>query len=332
MSIQVTCHSCQTTLKTSDSSAGKRAKCPKCGGIIDIPAPVSAPAQSDEYELEQPAAPVHRSFSDDELSGASTPAGDRKPCPACGEQIAAKAVKCRFCGEVFDRSLRGIASGGGDIHDVGWLKVRSGLAILYYSIILMFASIIFIVIGAMVMGGMAAGGGDGDEPPAAVMVLIGIGGLVILGAGIGTIVGQVKCSSVPAESGAKGMATGAALCIVGNVALSMIGSASDLEALSGLGSLLSMVGYLLFILFIRRTAMHLDNPDLSGSAGQFLMFGVVAFVLGVGFGVVGAVAELPIVLGLIGFGLIIVGIVAFVWYLRLIKGLMTTIDDRMSAR
>jgi len=28
--------------------------------------------------------------------------GDRKPCPVCGEQIAAAARKCRFCGEVFD--------------------------------------------------------------------------------------------------------------------------------------------------------------------------------------------------------------------------------------
>ena len=28
--------------------------------------------------------------------------GDRQPCPVCGEQIAAAARKCRFCGEVFD--------------------------------------------------------------------------------------------------------------------------------------------------------------------------------------------------------------------------------------
>lgn len=27
---------------------------------------------------------------------------DRKPCPVCGEKIAAAARKCRYCGEMFD--------------------------------------------------------------------------------------------------------------------------------------------------------------------------------------------------------------------------------------
>lgn len=34
----------------------------------------------------------------------------RRPCPACGEMILSSAVKCRFCGEVFDPVLR---KGGG---------------------------------------------------------------------------------------------------------------------------------------------------------------------------------------------------------------------------
>jgi hypothetical protein len=41
----------------------------------------------------------------------------RKPCPLCGEQIAAAARKCRFCGEVFDpleadEAPEGDATGG----------------------------------------------------------------------------------------------------------------------------------------------------------------------------------------------------------------------------
>ncbi|MBL9161780.1 MAG: zf-TFIIB domain-containing protein [Planctomycetaceae bacterium] len=106
MSIQVTCPSCQTTLKTADSSAGKRAKCPKCGGIIEIPAAPPAPAD-DEYALEAEHNPL-AGFSDEELSsGPATPAAtDRKPCPACGEMIVRDAVKCRYCGEVFDPVLR----------------------------------------------------------------------------------------------------------------------------------------------------------------------------------------------------------------------------------
>jgi predicted RNA-binding Zn-ribbon protein involved in translation (DUF1610 family) len=105
--IQVTCPSCQTTLKTADSSAGKRAKCPKCGGIIEIPAATPVPPAADEYALEAEPNPL-AGFSDEELSSgpAAPAANDRKPCPACGEMIVRDAVKCRFCGEVFDPVLK----------------------------------------------------------------------------------------------------------------------------------------------------------------------------------------------------------------------------------
>ncbi|MCY2964842.1 MAG: hypothetical protein NT069_14595 [Planctomycetota bacterium] len=39
---------------------------------------------------------------------------DRKPCPVCGEAIAASARKCRFCGEEFDadKEEKGDSTGG----------------------------------------------------------------------------------------------------------------------------------------------------------------------------------------------------------------------------
>jgi predicted RNA-binding Zn-ribbon protein involved in translation (DUF1610 family) len=94
-------------LKTADSSAGKRAKCPKCGGIIEIPAATPVPPAADEYALEAEPNPL-AGFSDEELSSgpAAPAANDRKPCPACGEMIVRDAVKCRFCGEVFDPVLK----------------------------------------------------------------------------------------------------------------------------------------------------------------------------------------------------------------------------------
>ena len=128
MPIQVTCPSCQTTLKTADSSAGKRAKCPKCGGIIEIPAATPAPAADDEYALEAEPNPL-AGFSDEELSSgpAAPAANDRKPCPACGEMIMRDAVKCRFCGEVFDPVLKKkeqkalkAADGDGDLSTGEW--------------------------------------------------------------------------------------------------------------------------------------------------------------------------------------------------------------------
>jgi predicted RNA-binding Zn-ribbon protein involved in translation (DUF1610 family) len=86
-----------------DTAGGKRAKCPKCGGVIQIPAQaaadeildaepeVASPYTDDDFAVEAPAKPA------DEV--------ERKPCPKCGEMIARNALKCRFCGEIFDPML-----------------------------------------------------------------------------------------------------------------------------------------------------------------------------------------------------------------------------------
>ena len=328
MPIQVTCPSCQTTLKTADSSAGKRAKCPKCGGVLEIPIPVAAVVEDDEYELEAVAPAA--SLASNELGGA-TPASDadRRPCPACGEMIARKAIKCRFCNEIFDRSLRGVATGPADAHDPRWLKVRSGLATLYYCIVAMLVAIVLLIIGAIITGGMSAANGS-KEPPVIVAIGLVLFGITCLVAGIGTIVGQVRCTNVPEESGAKGFANGAAICIVLNIVLSMAGTGSQNPALNGLGSLISMAGYILFILFIRRSAAYLDDADLATSAGRFLIFGVVTF-FGVIAVIASAVAQIEILSLMLGVTLFVMGVAAFIWYLRLIKSLMTTIDLRTSA-
>jgi hypothetical protein len=71
--------------------------------IPDLP-----PVEDDvlEAELDAP-----RTFSDDELTlepppDESAPSADRKQCPVCGEMIMREAVKCRYCGEIFDTVLR----------------------------------------------------------------------------------------------------------------------------------------------------------------------------------------------------------------------------------
>src|SRR5262245_35304317 len=42
---------------------------------------------------------------------------DRKPCPMCGEMIAASAVKCRFCGHYLDPSLKPKTSAASQLTD-----------------------------------------------------------------------------------------------------------------------------------------------------------------------------------------------------------------------
>jgi hypothetical protein len=42
--------------------------------------------------------------ADDAIAGPAE--DDRRPCPLCGEMILTTAAKCRYCGEVFDETLK----------------------------------------------------------------------------------------------------------------------------------------------------------------------------------------------------------------------------------
>lgn len=103
MSIKVSCSSCNSVFKAPDNAAGKKAKCPQCGGTIQIPLP------EPEGVLEAEVAPDW-GFDDEDFDVApptDVPEADkRKPCAMCGEMIALEAVKCRYCGEIFDPALK----------------------------------------------------------------------------------------------------------------------------------------------------------------------------------------------------------------------------------
>jgi predicted RNA-binding Zn-ribbon protein involved in translation (DUF1610 family) len=98
MAIRFRCTSCGKELKAAVEHAGVRVKCPACGTIQAVPQDVF------EAEAIPAAAPEPPAYG---LAPAPRPAetDDRKPCPACGEMIKRSALKCRFCGEIFDEGL-----------------------------------------------------------------------------------------------------------------------------------------------------------------------------------------------------------------------------------
>jgi predicted RNA-binding Zn-ribbon protein involved in translation (DUF1610 family) len=319
--IKVTCSSCGVTLSTPDSSAGKRAKCPQCAAAIDIPS-----FDQDDFELEPLAA---EPLVAEPLVAAPPAAEDRRPCPVCGEMIMREAIKCRFCGEVFDKSLKGaLRNSPQGIDAVAWSKVRSGLSILYNCVGIMFGTIILAGVCGGIMG-FTAGPDSPPEPPAAFMIAFAIGGLVILIAGIGMLVGQVRCTNVPPESGAHGMAVGSVVCTTGYIFMSMLGGALNTEGLTVVAGLLSMVGWFLFILFIRRSAQYLGDDELASNVAKFLWFAVILIASGFVMIVLAATNGSDVLIGVVALFFVIGGLINFLWFIRLIRAIRITIDHEL---
>jgi len=124
--ISCQCPSCGKRLKAPDSAAGKKAKCPQCGKPVKIP-------EQEVYEAE--VADSDDEFGLQNFNAEDAVAGpaedDRRPCPMCGEMILTTAAKCRYCGEVFDETLkrtekkkkssRGAATGDEDLTTGDWI-------------------------------------------------------------------------------------------------------------------------------------------------------------------------------------------------------------------
>lgn len=104
---------CGKKVQAPESLAGKRVRCPHCQSVLEVP-----PHVLDAEEVPRPSpvtakprsspAPQPETFGlqDEADAPALDPDEKRRPCPMCGEMILANAVKCRFCGEVFDETLR----------------------------------------------------------------------------------------------------------------------------------------------------------------------------------------------------------------------------------
>ena len=113
MPINFECPHCGKKLKAPDGAVGKSSKCPGCGNTVTCPEPIY------DAEVVDPTGEAPRGFNTDPNRGddkpyvildqpaAVTPSAEsRRPCPMCGEMILTSAAKCRYCGEVFDESIR----------------------------------------------------------------------------------------------------------------------------------------------------------------------------------------------------------------------------------
>lgn len=115
MAIAGKCPSCGKKIKAPDSAAGRRAKCPQCGKTIKIPEAVydaEEVAEDDfgadeDYDDDSGVSEESETYGLNGVDEYDAPAIEqRRPCSMCGEMIVATAAKCRFCGEIFDETLK----------------------------------------------------------------------------------------------------------------------------------------------------------------------------------------------------------------------------------
>ena len=68
---------CGKTLRVPDANAGRRAKCPVCGAVVDIPAPDPEPVFEIVEEAPKPAAPAKPADDDSTPYGLAPTDGTR---------------------------------------------------------------------------------------------------------------------------------------------------------------------------------------------------------------------------------------------------------------
>ena len=356
MPIHMQCPQCGRKLTAPDSAAGKRARCPQCQNVLTLPAASEAPTTAAVFEAEPVSAPTQAAAApstgsrreggfipptaplqaapaavqppaDPARPGGAPPSPPQKPCPMCGEMIAINTVQCPFCQEFVDPAQRAAAGGAlGISNDPGWLTTRKGLRVIYVSIVVIFLAAIGMAILAGILGGLRGSGGGAPV----MAVAIAIPALVIVAASIAVLVGQFMCCAVPAASGAKVFAIVSAVCILINIVCSIAGQ--FVPPVAALGSLASLVGSIMFILFLRQLGKHLRHQKLAASAIQFLIFVVVVGAALVGGIVLAAVTRESSAIAIVGLLVLVCMIIGLLWYLRLLAAAVTAIDERGQVR
>jgi hypothetical protein len=116
----LTCPGCRATLRVRDDLAGKTIKCPRCAGVVPVPAGKAAtagdrPAADEEFTEVQP---LPSSTEEDEEEALRKKCSKFKPCPRCGGRDARRVrwtpwgsfygpklfnhVRCPDCGYAYN--------------------------------------------------------------------------------------------------------------------------------------------------------------------------------------------------------------------------------------
>jgi phage FluMu protein Com len=108
MTITVQCGSCRKRFAAKEELAGRKVKCPQCGGVLTIPKPRPGPEAArqateppDDYAVASPPAGETGSSPAGTAGGTGRAPDSGPKCPSCGASTKPGAVICVECG--YDR-------------------------------------------------------------------------------------------------------------------------------------------------------------------------------------------------------------------------------------
>jgi hypothetical protein len=261
----ISCDVCGKTLKVPDSAAGKRAKCPSCSNLIAVPDTASGDSEAAASPRRERSSPRSRPTSDYDSGGLdfgdaddwedADPWDPPNPYAAPRPQAA--------------------ASESGGQRTAGLSTVGTGLLIQAWSIAAIILTTAGLFFFALVAAGVAGPGRGGMQVFTGV---VGLGGLTILAATLGVLVGEFFCLATPERTGARGLIIATIVCLSVQLTISIAsnvlrgeldqGTLAVLGMFSGIAGLAHFVCYLLFQ---KTIANYIGRHDLAGQAQIILM-------------------------------------------------------------
>lgn len=192
-------------------------------------------------------------------------------------------------------------------------SVKTGISLIYWGLVAIIIAVILLVV--VVTG--AFGDASGYVAIAALIAML-VG--YLLG-----IIGKVTCLGAPQETGAREFIMiavffeGVSMLISVLDLLRQIGAVSPTilpEWAPRVGQLLGMVGFVLFMLFLKQLAIFIQRDDLAQAAASVLTLGVIMIVCAFLTGL--AVFIAPILALIIALVMLVVSILFLVRYVGLI--------------
>ncbi|MFM9960126.1 MAG: hypothetical protein ACKV2Q_02760 [Planctomycetaceae bacterium] len=296
MPITVTCDVCSESHRVKDEAVGKKFKCKGCGKLLKVVAP--APPEDDWEDAE--------SYDDDAGESDEDESYSRKKAPRRATSGSSR------------RKSSSSQSGKPKSVPLRKTKVPLGIDLVYYGFLLF----ILVVLGAFCVGLTLRGNVQQMTP-----ILYGLS-LVSFAATIVTTAGKLMCLTAPPQMSGKG---GLYFAVAIDVLSLLITVANMMKVLppvlAGAISLLSVAGFVCFVVFLQNLGDFLGERDIRERGSGVLQWGigvVVLWLLLIGLGVLAVARALPVIIAglgvmLLGIVPLIVGIIAVIRYVGLLS-------------